>query len=502
MTDINRGKDTQPFPGLFSMIFLAATAIWLHVQGYSNPAHMDEYDYLFVGKNLLAGNDWPSLTYIFGADFNWYLYGVSERYLGGLNGARVLATISGVFSLFVVYQITLLVWKSRIIALFSALLLSVSAPHVFISHMASYDILSFTLFASSLYPLILCCLENSKNRYGYMVTGVVLFAAAVLSKYIVLIYMPLIGVLMLCIAPRIALQAFLFLGIILASYTVVNLDDLKVLYSNQIVGVHGVNTTRLDLLRLLAPTLVLPIILWLVGFVIICRSHTPDRTKHLKLYLLSLLLATPMVFYHLYSANMISQYKHVIYALLFLAPTSAWALVKVLSTIHSLKARVLVLVIVLLPLVMISSKQISAMQNGYLDSLEMLSKVSDIVNAETTILSEDPYVFRYQLFNDIPQSQINESGWFDYNEDGVFEAEDVQRALVGRHFELVLLNDQIHPHENSRYRELLDRKGYTLVHSVPYSLSNIMTNNRKGTVSLYHRERGSDAVRHSSFMNR
>ena len=40
-----------------------------------NGGHIDEYDYLFVGKQLLAGKDWATYGYIFGSNLDWYIVG-------------------------------------------------------------------------------------------------------------------------------------------------------------------------------------------------------------------------------------------------------------------------------------------------------------------------------------------------------------------------------------------------------------------------------------------
>ena len=71
------------------VIFSAALRLMLSFNG----GHIDEYDYLFVGKQLLAGNAWGTYFYIFGSNLNWYILGVGEA-LGGLEGARAIAALT------------------------------------------------------------------------------------------------------------------------------------------------------------------------------------------------------------------------------------------------------------------------------------------------------------------------------------------------------------------------------------------------------------------------
>lgn len=493
-------KDIRNYHWLYALIIASAALIGLHVIGSNNPGHMDEYDYLFVGKNLLDGNEWPSLTYIFGAEFNWYLLGVGDRYFGGLSGARIIATIFGVLSLIVTYLFTLKVWQSRSTAILAVFLFGISAPHVFISHFATYDIVSFTLFVLSLYVLYLCCNNIGVKQYILLVTGVLLFAAAVLSKYVVLIYIPLVGIILLVYATRVAMLACVLLSCILGSYVLLNIDDLRVLYVNQITGVHGANASRVDIIRLLLPYLAIPIVLWCLGVVKILRGSCHNKRERILLFVMFMVLAIPLPLYHIHSENMISLYKHVVYALFFLAPTSAWLILQYAPSAFELHSkRTYALGSLLLIMVIFSSYKIHLMQTGYPDSNPMVSKVLPLIHENSTILSEDPYIFRYSFFDTLPQSQIREIGWLDYNGDNNYGPADVRQALTEKFYDIVLINDQIHPIQNSSYRDILINQGYTLIYSEPYSLSKAITKNQSGEISLFINDQDLPSVTQSTF---
>jgi len=112
---------------------------------------------------------------------------------------------------------------------------------------------------------------------------------------------------------------------------------------------------------------------------------------------------------------------------------------------------------------------------------------AEVIGPDSKILSEDPYLFRYLLFGELEQSQINEMGWLDFNNDGVHESTDVVQALEKRHFEFVFLNDQISPDSNNIYRTILERRDYRLIYAEEYKLSGVMTKNRNGSLALYQR---------------
>ena len=104
-----------------------------------------------------------------------------------------------------------------------------------------------------------------------------------------------------------------------------------------------------------------------------------------------------------------------------------------------------------------------------------------------SILSEDPYLFRYLGESIIPQSQIKESGWLDNNLDGKHEHQDVIDAVWDMKFEYVFLNDQIHAELNKKLRNILGTKKYKLIVDEAYENSNVMSRQIKGRISLYQR---------------
>ena len=84
------GLSLPIIPG-FILLVLIIAAIATRLLLVSLPLNMDEYDYLFVTRMFAAGDSWPTLTYIFGADFNRHLMGWAEALANGPAGARIAA---------------------------------------------------------------------------------------------------------------------------------------------------------------------------------------------------------------------------------------------------------------------------------------------------------------------------------------------------------------------------------------------------------------------------
>jgi len=126
--------------------------LMLRIQLGDTGGHMDEYDYLFVGKTLLSGGHWPTHSYIFGWDLNWRLLAWGDNLFGGLSGARIIAAILGALSLLGMYSFVYTLWNNNHgVALIAALLLGFEGSHLYTSALATYDIVSFSQ------PLCLLC---------------------------------------------------------------------------------------------------------------------------------------------------------------------------------------------------------------------------------------------------------------------------------------------------------------------------------------------------------
>ncbi len=478
---------------LFFLTLLAAVVLasfYLRIQFDFNTGHMDEYDYLFVGKRLLSGETWPSYSYIFGSDFNWYLLGWGEKNLGGLSGARIVAGVFGLLSLLGVYWLAYSLWQRHLTAVIATALLSIQPIQLFISRFATYDIISFACFSLALAPLFLACTQTGRKKYGYLLISIAFMSLAITSKYVVILYLPVIAGLAFLYNRKVGFIFGSAVGLVLLIYVSVHWVSLQTLYQVQIVGVHGSgNSSAEHIIEIVSTYLFALAVAWLIAVIWSVRLQ-PKRfwqQASFKKLLLLLFLAFPMVAYHWQALNMIALYKHLVYASFFLVLAMAWLFTSFLESESFPRLKQGLAMCALIAISQVSYQQLKTIESGYANVSSVIEYSKDDLTAKDSILSEDPYLFRYLGEATIPQSQIKESGWLDNNLDGKHEQQDVIDAVWDTKFEYVFLNDQLHPELNIKLRNILETKKYKSLVDEAYENSNVMSRQVTGRLSLYQR---------------
>lgn len=480
---------TKPYLFIGVVLLGVFASLLMRLQLNFNAGHIDEYDYLFVGKQLLSGETWNTYAYIFGSDLNWYIYGVGDV-IAGLTGARLVAGIFGVISIISFYYFVKLLFKSNAIALLSAAFLSFQAAHIFVSKLVTYDVTSFAFMMLALATLMMAIENADKKRYLYVGLGIVFFSLSVTSKYTGIVYFPLIALALIFYSFRVAVLFTIGVSAILGLYTWLHLDGLKILYQVQIVGTHGVNSTYQNVFKMEMAYLAFPLVMW---FLAIVYRVFQERAGTLKdrlfwVFIGLLLLGLPMVAYHLQGQNMISVYKHMLYPLLFMTPVIAWLMWSSMQRFNFSLLSQIIPSLVVLGMLVLNYQHLRDMENGYPNVEEISAAVAKEIGPSTTILSEDPYLFRYTAFDHVRQAQIKELTWLDNNLDGKFEDQDIIDALWDAKFEYVFLNDIIRPDLNEKLRGYLLDRAYTKVLSVPYDTSKVMNWKTQGNLELYKRK--------------
>ena len=483
-------RDHQPRLFLGILFAIVAASLYLRFQFNFNAGHMDEYDYLFVGKQLLSGESWPSHTYIFGSDFNWYVLGWGEQMFGGLAGARMIAACFGLLSLLGMYWLVYSLWQRHLTAIIATCLLALQPLQLFISRFATYDIISFALFTLALAPLYLACQQPERFQRRNLILSIILMSLAVMSKYVVILYMPLIAGLAF-LGNRKA--GFIFgaaVGSILLAYMAYHWDALKTVYEIQIVGVHGAGNSTPDfILGAVRTYLSFLSIAWMVAMFWVISQHKKGfwRERIVRQLGFLLILALPMAIYHFNALNMIALYKHLVYACFFLVPALAWLLTKLVDSADLSWMRQGLAAGIVILLCHGGYQQLKTIEVAYADVTPVINQTQKALTSEDTILSEDPYLFRYLGQSLIQQSQIKETGWLDNNLDGKHEHQDVIDAVWDKKFSYVFLNDQLHFELNKKLRGILKQRGYKSLIDIPYQLSDVMSRQTKGSLSLYQR---------------
>jgi len=479
------------------LLFLCIPVLLLfRLQLDISPGHMDEYDYLFVGKTLLSGENWPTHTYIFGWDISWLLLAWGDNVFGGVPGARVVAATFGMISIASMYAFVYLLWRNHTIAMLASLLLGFEAAHLFTSALATYDILSFTAFSCGLPFMLLAC-QSQNRQLLWTALSCTAFSIAVLSKYTSVIYLPFIAVLVFCYTPRYAIIGMILITTTLIAYAALNFEQLTTLYEIQIQRTHGTNATMSDIISRTARQLWLTLLL--AGFAIVycvIKRHK-DQLVILTLVVFSL----PLLLYHLSSQNVISLQKHLVFTSLFLLPIIAWWLHEFYTQGRQRHFQGAIIMVFIGSFAYVNFDILRTMQQSYPD-VRSISSLSEQILPTEKILSEDPYLFRYLLFESVPQDHINETTWLDNNKDGKYEQRDVQQAIWDKKFDYVFLNDQQHQKLNLTLRKMLVLRNYELIFEQRYQLETMSGDVRHGVTNLYRLDNNNDKLTNGPQANR
>ncbi|MCU0427401.1 MAG: glycosyltransferase family 39 protein [Candidatus Kapabacteria bacterium] len=484
---------TPAFWGLVQVALLIMVLLRLGI-AYNSP-YLDECDYIFVGRALLSGEPWITKTYMFSSDMHLYLYGLADRILTGEKSylaARGVASVLGVISLWFFYGFVRNLFTknpdSKRIAEISTVLFALSVPHTFISQFATYDVVCFFFFSAALWLLSKAVFtmhkETASKQVLMLLLGSALFAFAVLAKYIAVAYFPLLFVALLLLNRRAGLVFLLMVGVVLGAYILINRAELLQLYQNQLLGTHKANATVWKLLATISEYAALTAVC-AAAIVAFWREKTLSSWFYAGL----VVFAVPLAAYHLRSGDIISLYKHVLYVCCFLAPIAGEALYCLLRRASERESDVLravagMVIIVASALLWLQLREV---HNAYPNTDAMTRFVRKNLTPQTTILSEDAYLFRYACFPAIPTKNLEEMTWFDNNLDGKREAQDVIDAVWEGKFEYVYLNGLILRELGEQLQTGVLRRKYDLVMQIPYTNSAVMNPINTGFLSLYRR---------------
>ncbi|HLK07465.1 MAG TPA: glycosyltransferase family 39 protein [Candidatus Angelobacter sp.] len=222
----SRSADSFRLERRLALMLIAVAAIYLR---FWNPlystAYMDESVYVVYGRMFFARHFEAPLDTPLQWSFGWYLWpamaALADR-IGGLLAVRELAAGLGVITVAATYGFASRVF-SKPVGIVAALAMSLLAPAVLVSRIATRDSGSVCFFALGLWAFAVAW-EGNKKRHWALAAA--LFFAAFLCKYLVAIYFPLLVVLalfkrwkgLLCFA------APLFVGC--AAYAVLHRADL------------------------------------------------------------------------------------------------------------------------------------------------------------------------------------------------------------------------------------------------------------------------------------
>ena len=304
----------------FALLFILIVAAWLRMlEPLYSTAYMDESIYIVYGRMFLARHFEAPLSAPLQWSFGWYLWpamvALADR-IGGLLAVRELAATLGVVTVAAVYGFARRVF-SPAVGVAAASLMAVLGPAVLVSRIATRDSGSITFFALGLWAFASGWREDKPRFWALAAAGLY---AAFLCKYLVAVYFPFLVILAFWKGRRAFLWFSLPLFVACLGYGLRHYHDLAHLlsYSAGYSSLHApaghawaiYAGGRLDFWLLAAASL--PVFIF-------------SRWRRIALILLGGIAI--VLFVQWKTRADFDYWKHVTYALLFLAPLAAAGIV-------------------------------------------------------------------------------------------------------------------------------------------------------------------------------
>lgn len=281
---------------------------------FNSPYH-DEALNILMGRQVIAQEPVPGAAQNTGSVAIQPIFAAWGDSLGGIWGARAVGIFFGLALTATIYFSALTVLP-KIQSLYAAILFLFSGTTLYLSKLATYDIVA-AFFLGLSFLCVLKSEQTEKHRGILLLTGAVTLFLAAITKYVVAVYAP----------PLLLCALFTKRRLLIISNFVIPFLVLAGLYiwlalfpvANDLLGsMNSVYTeTQISKSQLAGWAfrwVAMPYLLAVFGFF---------HQKYGKKALTFTLLSTPVLLFHLLTGAEQSVNKNVIFALIFLAPAAA-----------------------------------------------------------------------------------------------------------------------------------------------------------------------------------
>ncbi|GAA4668551.1 ArnT family glycosyltransferase [Frondihabitans cladoniiphilus] len=474
------------FP-LLSAILVVQLAVMVTLQ---NTAFQDEALSLFAGRDILdAWSSGTAPTTGYGATLSGFpefypvVAGFLDR-LGGLQLARGLSMVSGLWITVVVFLLGRRLFSDRV-ALLGAAFFALQAPVLFIGRLATYDAFSLALLGSAL------AIATTRPRWWKTAAVVALCTAAPVAKYATIAFVP--SALVVCAAliflrsgrsavlrqGLVALvSALVFAGIVVVVFR----GDPDALTGLVSTTIHRTVTDRspagtvlLEGLRVLGVFAVLAVI----GLVLLIRKKPSAPKLLVSILLVASVFIAPV--YHVVTGELTSFDKHMAFGMLFGAPLVGYLFSRFLDShritqLQGLAVAVAVFLVIFGLNLSVAQRLFTAWPN----SSKMIISLKELVRLDNTrVLAEGMEVPRYYLTGDGGISaywQYTGLDYFRYTEpqSGATLTGDAayRDAIEHGYFQVVVLDYTQDPVEaKALVAQLRGDSHYSLAETIPFTTS-------------------------------
>lgn len=476
--------------GLFFL--LLGIIFFLRVSDTSyNTIFYDEAVNTTVGREALR---YDFSLYATSWTFGSYLYPVlaaAADQVGGLTGLRVLSAVFSTAAACFVFLTTLRLFDNRA-ALIAMLIFGLTGASIHLGEFGVYDVPAVPLLAMTLYCIVSSALEAQQKAKVYLLVAACIgFSAAVLSKYIGLLYFPaliLIGMILYISLRHAILPLFaVFLGatgIILVSYFVINHEALSQVFTHSDVFLTIPNQ-RIVIIKAVWEEIGPAIVAALIGVLLLPKvpfiRAVPQsrRTSVLLAALLMCLLVTifAVPIYQIVTKNIQSLWKHTVLSLIFLAPLGGYGLATVIEKVRSYNGpkgiylQVAGATVMLAGLIWFGNNaldQVWGFQHSWPSSTNAVKFLREQApfTLKTRILAEQSSIYEYYFDLGAGDRDVWSSTFY-MAYGGYLGLDAMTRAVTDQYFDWVILDDYYTAETNRVLEPVLKTAGYSLSYQDP-----------------------------------
>lgn len=460
---------TKFFRAPLFLILFFSFLIRLYNLNYNSP-FLDEAIYLVLGRKVLAGH-WQEA-----APFGWVggmplFYPAISALFGtfGILGARFLNVLLGTFSVYLAYEFAKCLQLSdqqktnERIGLIASAFMGILAIPIYLSRIAIYDMLSFSLFLSGLvFIQKALIIENpdlwqQENRFGL---AAVAFFLSFLAKYTTLILFPLIIIWTIFKSLQSDKETFsksifyltIPLAIAISGYLAWNFNDLAHFMRDQ---VRDPQNKTPEILSQFTMYSIFPLITGVVGGLILFFKNKRSTVLYL------LLGATIPSVVHILTNNLKAAHQHTFLSIVFLLPLSAY-LFSVLLKEKSLIGK-FILPFALIVIFIYSQNQVVTLETSWTNTNKVMSALKSFTSRHEKVLSSEDDITILALPN---LKEENIKGIYNFQYNNLSDQTAYGKALEESYFDFVLINE-----ENSDRVSNVIKKSLTSHYDIIYNNS-------------------------------
>jgi hypothetical protein len=447
-----------------------------------NTAFNDEAIYIVIGRMGLFASDWWSYganRWMAGLPYIYPTLSALAYQTGGLLASRYLNVIFGVLIVEETYRLSKLLAifdkkTNNLAALIAAFLVAFSSIGIYVSKLATYDLLSFLALIFGINSFMKARYYTNGKYYFLCFVGLFF---AFLTKIVAVFFFPLLLVLStISLRKRserdrkMALY-YLYIPFVIAGilFAILHLDDLITFITTH--QSEGVTTVYTDILGLI----------WYIAGVVISLSALVSpvilRTQKLKKFAVLFLLALIIPASHLFLRRYATLDKHLFLTIIFLSVFAGYGISRSVLKVVKSKSALLktatfslgLLLFLLYPV--FSYSKLLALEKTWKNTTKIQNYLKQNVHPGDKILTENGAAVILALYDTVfPPGNIVTFDWIDYA--GLQGNAGYFQALDDKYFDYIEMDNEFGSNDELKagirkrleigYKLVFDQDGFNI----------------------------------------